>query len=239
MRFRSWFVVGAASSAPIPKQKSELPGQHGSRPSNPPKKLRKSGQQFDLSVFFHVVSGPDFAKISAAVLRIVLVSFRAPETNIWPISFKLSVFFWFVDPQKYENPTFSFYLLNNRPGNHAQIVDLAERIPEKKKQLCTTKSDRLGVKTRSRLSPKALTRRTPSKKHVFPSGNHHPGKRKFPNSFVPFIFFNDSTYTSISFYPASGPNVIGSNNRTNGSPPLEDLLRPRFQVLLGASKEHY
>ena len=39
----------------------------------------------------------------------------------------------------------------SRLRNHAQIVDLAERIPETKRELCTTKSDRLGEKTRLRL----------------------------------------------------------------------------------------
>ena len=39
-------------------------------------------------------------------------------------------------------------------------------------------------------------------------------------SFYPFIFFNDWTYTSISFYPAGAPNVIGSTIRTDGSPPF-------------------
>ena len=47
-----------------------------------------------------------------------------------------------VDPKKYENPTFSFYFQKNRP-----CVDLAICYTEKKKQLCTTKSDRLGDKT--------------------------------------------------------------------------------------------
>ena len=43
-----------------------------------------------------------------------------------------------------------------------------------------------------------------------------------------FIFLyklNDSTYTLISFCPAGGPNVIDSNNRTNGSPPFEPFGR--------------
>ena len=34
----------------------------------------------------------------------------------------------------------------------AQIVDLAMTVPPKEQELCTTKSDRLGVKTRLRLS---------------------------------------------------------------------------------------
>ena len=37
---------------------------------------------FDFSLIFEGFSGPDFAKISAAVLRIFLVRSRAPETNI-------------------------------------------------------------------------------------------------------------------------------------------------------------
>ena len=53
----------------------------------------KSGEILDFSLFFQGFSGPDFAKISAAVLRIDLVRSRAPETKIWPISFKFSDFF--------------------------------------------------------------------------------------------------------------------------------------------------
>ena len=37
---------------------------------------------FNCSLFFQGFSSPDFAKISAAVLRIDLVRSRAPETNI-------------------------------------------------------------------------------------------------------------------------------------------------------------
>ena len=42
--------------------------------------------------FFGGFSGPDFAKISAAVARIVLVQSRAPATKFHPISFQFSVF---------------------------------------------------------------------------------------------------------------------------------------------------
>ena len=40
------------------------------------------GEHFDLSRFFEGFSGPDFAKISAAVLRIFLVRSRAPEAKL-------------------------------------------------------------------------------------------------------------------------------------------------------------
>ena len=96
------------------------------------------------------------------------------------------------------------------------------------REFCTTKSGQLGVKTRSRLSPKALTRRIPPREHVLPSGTHRPDRRKLKISLFPSFFFNDSTHTSISFYPAGGPNVIGSNNRTNGSPPHGFPLRKLF-----------
>ena len=60
---------------------------------------------------------------------------------------------------------------------------------KKKKQLCTTKSDRLGDKRRSRLSPKPLTKCIPLKKHVLTSGSHRPEKRKFTISlFLSFPF---------------------------------------------------
>ena len=58
------------------------------------------------------------------------------------------------------------------------------------------------------------------KKHVFPHGNHQPEKRSFKNDLFLSFFFSDPTRTSISFFPAGGPNVIESNNRTNGSPPF-------------------
>ena len=91
------------------------------------KNRENSGENLDLSLFFQGFSSPDFAKISAAVLRIFLVRSRAPETNIWPISSFFS-FFWH---QKYETPTFSFYFEKNRPWNHAQDLDLAICYTEK------------------------------------------------------------------------------------------------------------
>ena len=48
-----------------------------------------------------------------------------------------------------------------------------------------------------------------SSKNTFTSENHHPGKRKLKHSSFPFIFFNDSIYTSISFYPDGELNIIG------------------------------
>ena len=42
---------------------------------------------------------------------------------------------------------------------------------------------------------------------------------------------NDSSYTSISFFPAGGPNVIDSNNRTNGSPPYLDHLPEKRRLM--------
>ena len=74
------------------------------------KNWEKSGDLFDLSLFFPGFSGPDFAKISAAVLRIFLVRSTAPETNIWPISSFDSVFFRFCWPQhvKIQLSPFSF-----------------------------------------------------------------------------------------------------------------------------------
>ena len=68
------------------------------------------------------------------------------------------------------------------------------------RELCTTKSDRLGDKTRSPLSPKALTRRIPPKKHVFPSGNHRPDKRSFRKLSFLFFFLQWLTRTSLSFF---------------------------------------
>ena len=44
--------------------------------------LKIPGEHWDFSIFFQGFSGPDFAKISAAVLRIDLVRSRAPETKI-------------------------------------------------------------------------------------------------------------------------------------------------------------
>ena len=87
------------------------------------------------------------------------------------------------------------------------------------RELCTTKSDRLGDKRRSRLSPKPLTKRIPPKKHVLTSGNHRPEERSFKKFSFPFFFLQLLTTTSISFPPVGDPNVIGSNNRTNGPPP--------------------
>ena len=50
---------------------------------NPREKRGKSpGDFFDFSLFFQGFSSPDFAEISAAVLRIFLVRSRAPETKI-------------------------------------------------------------------------------------------------------------------------------------------------------------
>ena len=46
--------------------------------------------------FFQRFSSPDFAKISAAVLRIFSGWSRAPETDIWPISSFVWVFFFRV-----------------------------------------------------------------------------------------------------------------------------------------------
>ena len=49
---------------------------------SPQEKRGNPGEHLDFSLFFEGFSSPDFAKISAAVLRIDLVSSRAPETNI-------------------------------------------------------------------------------------------------------------------------------------------------------------
>ena len=53
---------------------------------------------FGFSFFFQGFSSPDFAKISAAILRIFLVRSRAPETKHWPISshFFIVFFVFFV-----------------------------------------------------------------------------------------------------------------------------------------------
>ena len=62
-------------------------------------------------MFFQGFSSPDFAKISAAVLRIDLVRSRAPETNIWPISFHFFVFllvFW--PPKTWKSNFFLLFL---------------------------------------------------------------------------------------------------------------------------------
>ena len=53
----------------------DLPKVHGKNGENP-------GENFDFYLIFQGFSGPDFAKTSAAVLRIDLVRSRAPETNI-------------------------------------------------------------------------------------------------------------------------------------------------------------
>ena len=42
----------------------------------------QSGEKLDFSLFFQGFSGPDFAKISAAILRISLVRLRALETKL-------------------------------------------------------------------------------------------------------------------------------------------------------------
>ena len=97
------------------------------------------------------------------------------------------------------------------------------------RELCTTKSDRLGDKTRPRLSPKALTRRIPSEKHVFPFGNH---RREKGNSKNPFSFlFSSVVNQDINLlFPAGDPNVIGSNNRINDSPPNYLKNETRFYI---------
>ena len=104
-----------------------------------------------------------------------------------------------------------------------------------KRELCTIKSDRHGEKTRSRLSPKALTRRIPSRKHALPSGNHQLDKRKFQISFFPFIFFNDSTSTSISFYLAGdsskAQSELGWKPQTSFDTMVERMVMNDIHIL--------
>ena len=77
---------------------------HGKNGENP-------GENFDFFLIFWGFSSPDFAKISAAVLRIFLVRSRAPETKIWPISFHFFVFllvFW--PPKTWKSNFFLLFL---------------------------------------------------------------------------------------------------------------------------------
>ena len=140
-------------------------------------------------MFFPSFSSPDFAKISGAVLRIFLVRSRALETKIWQISSHVSVLFCFClcDPKHMKIQLTLFFkeqvLKPCSDCRSRRELSIGGRIS----YLSTTKSDRLGVKTMSRLSPKALTRRIPSKEHVFPSGNHRLEERSLKN-LVPFLF---------------------------------------------------
>ena len=90
---------------------------------------------------------------------------------------------------------------------------------KKKREHCTIKSDRLGVKTRSRLSFFSDTRYMPRKTPLLPLRitRRKKGNLKVP-SFPPF-FSNDSTYTSISFFPPGALDIIESCKRTDGWPP--------------------
>ena len=78
---------------------------------SPQEKRGKSRRKFWFSSFFQSFSSPDFAKISAAVLRIDLVRSRAPETNIWPISSEFSIFFSFLlTPKIWKSNFFPLFL---------------------------------------------------------------------------------------------------------------------------------
>ena len=59
----------------------------------------------------------------------------------------------------------------------------------------------------------------PSNENTCSSKNHCSDERKFKITSFPSIFFNDSTYTLISFHPDGDLNVIVSGKRTNGLPP--------------------
>ena len=56
----------------------------------------QSGEQFNFVRFLSGFSSPEFAKISAAALRIFLVRSRAPETHISLISCNLFDFFYSI-----------------------------------------------------------------------------------------------------------------------------------------------
>ena len=104
-------------------------------------------------------------------------------------TFSFFCFFFVVDPDNIKILLFPFTFKRTGPEIMSRLQISPRAFERWQNYLSTTKSDRLGVKTRSRLSPKALTRRTPPKKHVFPSGNHWPDKRSFQkNSFLSFFF---------------------------------------------------
>ena len=86
---------------------------------------------FIFSVCFLFFQPEDFGKLSAGLPHF-LGQFRAPGTNIRPISFHFSVFFSFRVAKKYENQSFAFYFQMVRPRNNAQSLDLAARILGKK-----------------------------------------------------------------------------------------------------------
>ena len=76
--------------------------------------MKKSKENCDSSTFFQSCSGPDFAKISAPAFHIFLVSLRAQETNIWPIS---SNFPFFLHEKCVFYSCYGFSLSGKLPGN--------------------------------------------------------------------------------------------------------------------------
>ena len=193
---------------------------HGKNGENPREHL-------DFFRFFPGFSAPDFAKISAAVLRIFLVRSRAPETKIWPMSFHFFVFllvFW--PPKTWKSNFFLLFLkeqaLKPCPGPRSR--DLQKLAP---------------IESSPNLNLTDLVKKEGRDFHFFSDIRYMLGKtprlrlritrRKKGNSKIlhfPSFFFNDSTYTSISFFPPGALDIIESRKRTDGWPPYYARSHP-------------